>query len=228
LPTVLERVIDALRPYLDAPWGYLVVGLATLLENSIGAGVIVPGETLVLLGGVYAAVGDLWLPLVIVVVVVGAVVGDNVGYWIGRRYGRGFLERYGRRLFVTPERVATAERYYATHGGKTIFFARFIPVVRSVGFIVAGVAHMQWKRFILYDLAGSLVWGVTHSVIGYALGESYERFARYSTPAGIAILAVLVFLILGSKFLAARRKIDGELDEAAAELRLEHDSDRGD
>jgi len=226
LPTVLERVIDFLRPYLDAPWGYLVVGLATFLENSIGAGVIVPGETLVLLGGVYAAIGDLWLPLVIVIVVVGAVLGDNLGFWIGRRYGRGFLERYGRRLFVTPERLAAAERYYATHGGKTIFFARFIPVVRSVGFIVAGVAHMEWKRFVVYDVAGSLVWGVTHSFIGYALGASYERWARYSTPAGIAILAVLVFLIMGSKFLGARRSIERELDRAEAEI-LEHDSDRG-
>lgn len=222
---MLERVIDFLRPYLDAPWGYLVVGLATFLENSIGAGVIVPGETLVLLGGVYAAIGDLWLPLVIVIVVIGAVLGDNVGYWIGRRYGRGFLERYGRRMFVTPERIAVAERYYATHGGKTIFFARFIPVVRSVGFIVAGVAHMEWKRFFVYDVAGALVWGITHSLIGYALGASYERWARYSTRAGIAILAVLVLLIVGSKFLVSRRT--RELDRTEAEI-LEHDADRAD
>jgi membrane protein DedA with SNARE-associated domain len=225
---VLERVIDFLRPYLDAPWGYLVVGVATFLENSIGAGVIVPGETLVLLGGVYAAIGDLSPVLVAAVAVVGAVLGDNLGFWIGRRYGRGFLVRHGPKLFVKPQHIEVAERYYATHGGKTIFFARFIPIVRSVGFIVAGVAHMEWKRFIVYDIAGSLIWGVTHTVIGYALGESYERWARYSTPAGIAILALLVFLILGSKFLAGRRKIDEELDRAEAELRLEHDSDRGD
>jgi membrane protein DedA with SNARE-associated domain len=85
---------------------------------------------------------------------------------------------------------------------------------------------MEWKRFLVYDVAGSLVWGVTHSFIGYALGASYERWARYSTPAGIAILAVLVLFIMGSKFLGARRSIDRELDRAEAEI-LEHDSDRG-
>jgi membrane-associated protein len=128
-------------------------------------------------------------------------------------------------MFVTPERIAVAERYYATHGGKTIFFARFIPVVRSVGFIVAGVAHMEWKRFFVYDVAGALVWGITHSLIGYALGASYERWARYSTRAGIAILAVLVLLIVGSKFLVSRRT--RELDRTEAEI-LEHDADRAD
>jgi membrane protein DedA with SNARE-associated domain len=228
LRTVLERFLEFLRPYLDAPWGYLVVGLATFLENSVGAGVIVPGETLVILGGVYASdVGDLWLPAVATVAVVGAVLGDNIGYLIGRRYGRGFLYRHGRKLFITPERIATAERYYASHGGKTIFLARFIPVVRSVGFIVAGVAHMEWKRFIVYDIAGSLVWGVTHSIVGYALGESYERWARYSTPAGLILLLLLVFLIVGSKLLARRRRIRGELEQAPTGLRLEHDHDRG-
>jgi membrane protein DedA with SNARE-associated domain len=224
---VLERFVEFLRPHLDAPWGYFVVGIATFLENSVGAGVIVPGETLVILGGVYAGLGDLWLPLVSAVAVFGAVLGDNVGYWIGRRFGRGFLERHGRRLFVTPERIAVAERYYASHGGKTIFLARFVPVVRSVGFIVAGVAHMEWRRFIVYDVAGALIWGVTHSVIGYALGASYERWARYSTTVGLILLIILLILVGGSKFLAWRRRTRRELGRAESELQLERDHDRG-
>ncbi|MFM8999051.1 MAG: DedA family protein, partial [Actinomycetota bacterium] len=94
---MLKQIIEFLRPYLSAPWGYLVVGLATFLENSIGAGLVVPGETLVILGGFYARIGDppLSLPLISFVAVFFAVLGDNVGYLLGRRYGRGLLERIG-------------------------------------------------------------------------------------------------------------------------------------
>jgi membrane protein DedA with SNARE-associated domain len=218
---VLDRIIEFLEPYLDVPWGYVVVGLATFLENSVGAGVIVPGETLVIVGGFYARIGELWLPMVSLVAVSGAILGDNLGYWIGRRYGRGFLERHGRKLFVTPERLAAAERYYTRHGGKTVFLGRFVPVVRSVGFIVAGVAHMEWKRFFVYDVAGALIWGIGHSVLGYALGASYERWERYATPFGLALLAVLLFSIGVSKFLARRRKVKGDLDEFEVALERE-------
>ena len=217
---MLDRIVDLLRPYMEPPWGYLIVFVATFLENSVGAGVIVPGETLVIIGGFYARLGELWLPAVSFVAVVGAILGDNLGYWIGRRYGRGFLERHGRKLFVTPERLEAAEDYYRRHGGKTVFLGRFIPVVRSVGFIVAGVAHMEWKRFIVYDVAGAIIWGVGHSALGYALGASYERWERYATPVGLAILAILLVLIGGSKLLAVRRRMK---EEREALEPLEHD-----
>jgi undecaprenyl-diphosphatase len=220
---VLDRIIEFLHPYLDVPWGYIIVGAATFLENSVGAGVVVPGETLVIVGGFYSRIGHLWLPIVSLVAVAGAVLGDNLGYWIGRRYGRGFLERHGRKLLVTPDRLVTTERYYAAHGGKTVFLGRFIPVVRSVGFIVAGVAHMDWRRFFVYDLAGALIWGVGHSVLGYALGASYERWERYATPVGLVLLAVLLFLIGGSKILAARRKVREEIEEIEEELEGERE-----
>jgi undecaprenyl-diphosphatase len=222
---VLDRVIEFLKPYLDVPWGYVIVGGATFLENSVGAGVIVPGETLVIVGGFYARIGELWLPGVATVAVVGAVLGDNLGYWIGRRYGRGFFERHGRKVLVTPERLDAAEQYYARHGGLTVFFGRFIPVLRSVGFIAAGIARMPWKRFFVFDLAGALLWGVGHSTLGYVLGASYQRWERFATPFGIALLVVLLFLIGASKLVAARRKVKGDLEEleVGRERGLEHD-----
>ena len=152
--------------------------------------------------------------------------GDNLGYWIGRRYGRGFLERHGRKLFVTPERLEAAEGYYRRHGGKTVFLGRFIPVVRSVGFIVAGVARMEWRRFIVYDIAGATLWGIGHSVLGYALGASYQRWERYLTPIGIVVLALLLLLIGGSKILAARRQVSEDLEEVEAVPKHEHEHER--
>jgi membrane protein DedA with SNARE-associated domain len=203
----VDRIVEFLRSYLSAPWGYLIVGLATFLENSVGAGVIVPGETLVIIGGFYARVGDLWLPLVAFVAVVGAVAGDNLGFWIGRRFGRGFVERHGRRLWVTPERLERVERFYERHGGKTVFLGRFVPFVRSVGFIVAGIGGMPWRRFVGWDVAGAVIWGVANAVLGYLLGASYEEWAPY---AGLIGLAILVFLIGGSTLLHRRRKLTGE------------------
>jgi membrane protein DedA with SNARE-associated domain len=225
---VLERILEFLEPYLDVPWGYIVVGLATFLENSVGAGVIVPGETLVIVGGFYARIGELSLPLVATVAVVGAILGDNVGYWIGRRFGRGFLQRHGGRLFITPERLQAAEHYYSEHGGKTVFLGRFVPVVRSVGFILAGVAHMRWKRFLAYDVVGALIWGVGHSILGYALGASYERWQRYATPVGLGLLVILLFLVGASKFRSARRKVGESTEGLETDLEPGHPLDQGD
>ncbi len=202
---MVDRIVEFLRPYLSAPWGYLIVSAATFLENSVGAGVIIPGETLVIIGGFYARIGNLWLPWVIVAALVGAVLGDNVGYLIGRRYGRGLLERHGHRLFVTPERLERADGYYRRHGGKTVFLGRFVPVVRSVGCILAGIAHMPWRRFFAYDLAGALVWAAGHSILGYAIGASYERWKKYLTPGGLIVMVLLLLLVGGARLLAARR-----------------------
>ncbi|TMK29653.1 MAG: DedA family protein [Actinobacteria bacterium] len=203
---VVDRIIEFLRPYLSAPWGYFIVGAATFLENSVGAGVIVPGETLVIIGGFYARLGELSLAWVAVAACVGAILGDNVGYLIGRRFGRGFLERHGRRLFITPERLERADEYYRSHGGKTVFLGRFIPFVRSVGFILAGVAHMRWRRFLMYDVAGSVVWGIGNAVLGYVIGASYERWKGYLTPVGLGVLVLLLAFILWTRWRGRRRE----------------------
>lgn len=208
---MVEHVVEFLQPYLSPPWGYIIVGLATLLENSIGAGVVVPGETLVIVGGFYARIGRLTLPGVIAVSVAGAILGDNLGYLIGRRFGRGFLERHGPRLFVTAERLAMADAYYRRHGGKTVFLGRFVPVVRSVGFILAGVSRMSWRRFAAYDAAGSALWGAANAVLGYVLGEAYRRAEGYLRGVGVVLLALLLVAIWASTSRRTRRRIEEEI-----------------
>ena len=214
---MLERVVDLLKSYLSVPWGYVIVGAGTFLENSIGAGVVVPGETMVVLGGFYARVGDLSLPWVALVACAGGVLGDSVGYLIGFRYGRGFLDRHGRRFLITPPRLARADRYFQAHGGKTVFLGRFIPVVRSVRTVLAGVTKMEWRRFVAYDVASAAIWGVGYTVLGYLLGESYERWKGYLTGIGLVILAVLLLLIGATKLVATRRSVEGDLRELEVE-----------
>jgi membrane-associated protein len=206
---MVNAIIEFLRPYLSPPWGYVIVGLATLLENSIGIGVIVPGETIVILGGVYASeVGKppLWLPGVMIAAATGAVIGDNIGYWIGRRFGRGFLERHGHRLFISKERLDKGDEFYRKHGGKTVFLARFVPVARSVGIILAGVSEMPWKRFFMYDVAGAVLWAVGNTLLGYVAGRSYDTWEGYANQIVLGLVIVAALVIGGSKFLSWRRK----------------------
>jgi len=214
---MVNAIIEFLQPYLSPPWGYVIVGLATLLENSIGIGVIVPGETIVILGGVYASeVGKppLWLPGVMIAAAVGAVIGDNIGYWIGRRFGRGFLERHGERLFISKERLDKGDAFYKKHGGKTVFLARFVPVARSVGIILAGVSEMPWKRFFMYDVAGAVLWAVGNSLLGYLAGRSYDTWEGYANQIVLGIVIVAALVVGGSKFVSWRRSKKTEASKA--------------
>lgn len=202
---MVERVVEFFRPYM-VEYGYVIVGVATLLENSLGAGLVVPGETLVLIAAFYAAIGQLDPVVIAVVASAGAVIGDNVGYLIGRRLGRGFLERHGRLLRLTPERLAKADAYYAHHGGKTVFLGRFIPVLRSVVCVLAGVGHMRYLRFFAFDAAGAIGWAVGHTLLGYVAGRSYEELEKFLGPAGLLALVILISLLAVSVWFRRRRR----------------------
>ncbi|MCA1726363.1 MAG: DedA family protein [Actinobacteria bacterium] len=201
---MVERVVEFFRPYM-ADYGYQILALATVLENSLGVGLVVPGEALVLVAGFYAAVGHLDPVAVAAIASAGAIVGDNLGYGLGRRLGRGFLERHGRALLLTPERVAKADAFYDHHGGKTVFLGRFVPLIRSVVCFLAGVGHMRYPRFLVFDSAGAILWAVGHTALGYVAGRSYEELERFLGPAGLLLFVVLVALIAASIWFRRRR-----------------------
>ncbi|HWF86874.1 MAG TPA: DedA family protein [Vicinamibacterales bacterium] len=184
---------------LFARYGYAVVFVGVLLEN---AGVPVPGETALLAGAALAHSGRLSLLCVIVTAVAGATLGDNVGFWIGRRGGRALAERHGARIGLTRARLTHFDRFFAQHGAKTVFIARFITGLRVFGAVVAGGSGMSWRTFLFYNATGAIVWAVVIGAAGYLLGQSWnvlEQWIGRTSLAGLAIVLVLATLMIARR-----------------------------
>jgi membrane protein DedA with SNARE-associated domain len=180
---VPEWIVD-----LFARYGYAVVFVGVLLENS---GLPVPGETALLAGAALAHYGRLSLPWVIVTAIAGAVLGDNLGFCAVRRLGRGLIERYGRRVGLTQLRLDQFNRFFARHGAKTVFIARFITGLRVFCAVLAGASDLGWPTFLFYNATGAIVWATVIGVAGYALGESWDRLERLIGRSGLVALAIV-------------------------------------
>jgi membrane protein DedA with SNARE-associated domain len=177
-------------------YGYPVIFGLILLEC---AGLPVPGDTFLMLGGVAAHEGSLNLFWVIIVAASAAIIGDNLGYLVGRKGGRPFLERYGRILHVRQNHIATLDGYFRDHGAKTIFAARWIPFLRVWGALFAGASRMPWRRFVVFNALGGITWVVTDSTLAYMFASSVKTIARVFgvvgwVLAGIAVIAAVVFI----------------------------------
>ena len=178
---------------LFARYGYFVVFFGVLLEN---AGVPVPGETILLAGSALARFGHLSIFWVISIAIAGAVLGDNVGFFIGRRGGRRLLERHGRMLGLTRARLDQFDAFFARHGAKTVFIARFVTGLRVVGAVLAGASTLPWGRFLVFNATGALAWATTFGAVGYALGYSWETIERWIGDLGLVFLVVAVIVVV--------------------------------
>ncbi len=173
-------------------FGLFIVGAIVFAESGLLVGFFLPGDTLLLFAGFFAAQGKLPLGWLLLVVTLAAIIGDNVGYSIGRRTGhRIFRKEDG--IFFQKEHIERAEKFYNSHGGKTIILARFMPVIRTFAPLVAGIGKMPRKRFMAYNIIGGLMWGVGVTLIGYFLGGFVD-------PATVEkyILLVLGLVVLGT------------------------------
>ncbi|MEU6366370.1 DedA family protein [Streptomyces sp. NPDC046931] len=200
----LPGVLADVAPILDH-WGYPAVAALVFVEDF---GVPAPGETTLIVAAVYAGAGRLNIVLVAVVAFLAAVLGDNVGYAIGRFGGHRVVERYGRHVLLTPARVAKAEAFFTRHGGKIVSVARFIEGLRQANGIIAGLAGMSWRRFLLFNVLGAALWvgvWVTFGALaGAHLETLYPAARRYELYVLLA-LAVLVVLLV-ARHLHRRRK----------------------
>jgi membrane-associated protein len=185
---------------------YLLLFVGVLLEN---AGIPVPGETAVFAAGFFSNPGSpagefhLRIIWVIVVTFVAAVIGDNLGFWLGQRWARPRLVQGRRFLFMTPRGLALAEGYFHRYGVWTIFFARFITGLRVVGALAAGTAGMPWPRFLAANAGGAATWAVTIALLGYYFGESWELLHKWLGRGGVLVL-LGVILLLAAPFLRPR------------------------
>jgi membrane protein DedA with SNARE-associated domain len=184
----MDRVLSLIEHY-----GYLVILFGVMLEST---GIPLPGETILLASGVLVHRGYLDLGDVIVFGILGAVLGDQIGYWVGRRGGRPFVLRWGRYVFITPEKLGRAEALFEGHGGKAVFLARFFSGLRVFGALVAGTSRMRWGKFTLYNVLGGTVWASAVVVLGYFLWASISLVEHWVGRASLLLLAVLALALL--------------------------------
>ena len=204
MPAHLPGVLHGLEPTLNH-FGYLAVVGLVLIEDF---GVPVPGETVLILAAVYAGAGRLNILVVALLGLCGAVLGDNVGFAIGHFGGRPLVERYGRYVFLTPERFDKATRFFERHGGKIIIVARFIEGLRQANGIIAGTSGMRWTRFLIFNAIGAALWVAVWTSIGYLSGSHidtiYNYATRYLTYVAIA-LGVLLLVYIARRVMRVRR-----------------------
>jgi membrane protein DedA with SNARE-associated domain/membrane-associated phospholipid phosphatase len=189
--TVIEDIAQAL-----GAWTYVLVGVLAFLETGAFVGLVAPGETVVIAGGVVAGEGTIALLPLIGLVWICAVLGDTTSFFIGRRLGRGFLERHGHRVGITPDRLHQVEGYFDRHGGKTILIGRFIGLVRALAPFIAGSSGLAYRRFLPYSIVGTGLWASAFCVLGYIFWRSFDRVVDI---AGRAVFGfgVTVALIVG-------------------------------
>lgn len=200
---VLPGFFQALEPTI-ARHGYVAVGGLIFLEDF---GVPVPGETALITAAVYAGSGHLSLVAVAVVAFLAAILGDNLGYVIGRLGGKALVSRYGRYVGLTARRYESAEKFFQRQGPKIVVIARFVEGLRQANGIIAGTTEMHWRTFLIFNALGAALWVTTWTLVGDLAGQHldtiYRDFQRYSLIA--VILAVIAIAIVVVRHLRHRR-----------------------
>ncbi len=192
----LQRLLSEISNTLGA-WTYLLVGLFAFAETGAFVGLVVPGETVMLLGGAVAGQGAVDVYLLIGIAWFAAWAGDTTSFFIGRRLGRGFVIRHGPRFGVSAERFEQVEAYFSRHGGKTIFIGRFVSLVRAFAPFIAGSSGMRYRNFVPYSILGTGLWATAHILIGYLFSRSIDTAAKYAGR-GAFLFGTLIVVVVGA------------------------------
>jgi membrane-associated protein len=190
----MQGLLDSLT-HLDPVWVYLLVAAIVLAEDALFVGFVLPGETAAVLGGVTASLGHTNLFGMIAVVVVAAILGDSIGYEIGRHFGTRLLAAH--RLDRFRSRIDRAQAFLARRGGPAVFLGRFVAFLRATMPFLAGATRMPYLTFLAYNAAGGLVWGTAVVLLGYLAGTSYQKIAStFGTAAALVVASIAVIALI--------------------------------
>ncbi|MFI5935138.1 DedA family protein [Actinoplanes sp. NPDC051494] len=215
-PDDLPSFLHGVAPILDR-WGYLAVAAVIGVESF---GVPAPGQTIMVAAAIYSSWGRLDIWAVGIIAFVAAVLGDNVGYWIGVRGGRKAVHRFGKYIFITPARLERAEKFFARRGNRIVVVARFIDGLRQLNGVIAGITAMPWRQFLIYNAIGAALWVGWWCTVAYLLGthlvEIIDQAHDYKwIAAGVAVVLIGGYICLHMRHIRRRRARTAAEAEAA-------------
>jgi membrane-associated protein len=205
----IEELVNSLSPY-----GEIVLWLIIFAETGLLIGFFLPGDSLLFIAGFLSSTagGDRLppLPAVVLCVVLAAFIGDQVGYWFGKKVGPSLFDRPKSRLF-NPDNVVKAHGFFEKYGPKTIVLARFVPIVRTFAPIVAGVGTMKYRTFVTYNIVGAVLWGVGVTTLGYFLGEIDA--VKHNIEIAIIVIVAVSLIPVAIELIKHRREARHAVDQ---------------
>jgi undecaprenyl-diphosphatase len=203
---LFDRLFLLPLPFL-AYWGYLIIFFAAIFEALPLIGFFVPGQIIVILGGFYAKKSTINLYIVLTVALFGAILGDLIGYQLGKRYGHSFITKYSKHFFFKEEYYIKTKQLLRAHTGKTLFIGRFNSVTRAFAPFVSGSIKIKFSKFMFYNITGAFAWALTYTFIGYIFGTSYDIISGYIGE--IVLIAIIVGIVFAYlyKLINKRKKV---------------------
>ena len=213
----IASILEGLSSHIKAldGWAYVIACAVASLETAGFMGFFFPGETWAVFIGFLSARGVLVLKYAILSMALGGLLGDNIGYWMGRRLGRGYFRRHERFLLIKRAHIQKMDGYFARHGGGTVFIGRFIALARSLTPFSAGLGKMDYGKFLAYDVATVIIWTFSFTLLGYFFGRNLRLIEIWSARAGIILLLLAALAVLAGY---VSRRIGGWIDLASARL----------
>jgi membrane-associated protein len=211
--TLIERIVSEIEPYFLAA-GYYIIAAGVLMERSIFVGLIIPGDLILALGGVYSSQHKMSLVGVIAVGTVAAICGESIGFWLGRKFGARLVRRLpyvGRWL---AEKLEASEEYFRKHGGKTVAIGRYATVAGAFIPFSAGAGRMKYLRFLAFDIPAIIVWAIGITIFGYIFGRNLSFVDKAISRFGYIVLGLIVVFFLSRWLWKRWRREEGKPEES--------------